>query len=189
MVLMAFSESREGLCALPGGAHGSWKTLEFPLLSMLEKWLRGISWWTGLGYHPSISWSLSERQKEKKNVSSDVASRGQLTWWGWLTVICTDGWPKTIPRWGCLLEAVCTSAQSRGLEACPLPPLPPAKAYKPLTSEASWEKGGGMVCFQHVEEKKRNKINCVCLYKYEESYVSYVWVHGMKSIPVTNWLL
>ena len=65
----------------------------------------------------------------------------------------------------------------------------PAKAYKPLTSEASWEKGGGMVCFQHVEERKHNKINCICLYKYEESYISYVWVHGMKSIPVTNWLL
>ena len=66
----------------------------------------------------------------------------------------------------------------------------PPKAYKPLTSEASWEKGGGMVCFQHVEEKKRNKINCLCLYiKYEESYVSYVWVHGMKYIPITNWLL
>ena len=90
---------------------------------------------------------------------------------------------------GCLLDAVCTGAYTENWKPVLCHLSHPAKAYKPLTSEASWEKGGGMVCFQHVEERKHNKINCICLYKYEESYISYVWVHGMKSIPVTNWLL
>ena len=66
MVLIEFFENRESLCALPGGALGSCTALEFLLLSMLEKWLCGISWWTGLGYHHSIPWSLSKWQKEKK---------------------------------------------------------------------------------------------------------------------------
>lgn len=194
MVLIALFENKEDLCALPGGAHWSCTTLEFLLLSMLEKWLCGISRWTGLGYHHSISWSLSKRQKEKK-ISSDVASREQLTWWDFGVRMrladCDLHWwmTKNHTEMGCLLDAMCIGAYTEDWKPvlCHLSHL--AKAYKPRTSEASWEKGGGMVCFQHVEEKKHDKINCICLYKYEESSISYVWIHGMKSIPVTNWLL
>ena len=87
------------------------------------EYLGGQAW----GIIPAFLGASARGRRKKKNVSSDVASRGQLTWWGWLTVICTDGWPKAIPRWGCLPEAVCTGAQA-GLEACPLPPLPPSKS-------------------------------------------------------------
>lgn len=44
------SESSESLCPPPGGAHGSCRALEMPLLSVLEKLekleerLKGVSW-------------------------------------------------------------------------------------------------------------------------------------------------
>ena len=80
MVLIAFFENREGLCALPGGAHGSYTTLEFLLLSMLEKWLWNILV-DRLGISSQHFLEPQQDAEGKKKISSDVASREQLTWW------------------------------------------------------------------------------------------------------------
>lgn len=78
-------------------------------------------------------------------------------------MICTDRWPKTIKERGCLLDSVCTDDYTMDQNHPLLPLLPHRNHINPQTSVASLDKGAWVGCFQHPEEKKYNRINCVVL--------------------------
>lgn len=131
-------------------------SLGYCCFSMLEKWLCGTSGGKASGIPSTDSCFLGKRQKKKISPQMWPAESSWFEWDSGIRMRCEELWlhwwdtKAGTWSWDVSWMLWCTGAYKDDWK-CPSATSPTsAKAYKPLTSEASGKRRW-MVCFQHVE--------------------------------------